>query len=51
MIPNGQRSNSCIFSLPGWGAWSVAIALIVPAAIPSTTAPRSHSERSGGFIL
>ena len=33
-MPNGQRSNSCIFSLPGCGAWSVAIASIVPRAEP-----------------
>ena len=51
MMPNGQRSNSCIFSLPGCGAWSVAMASMVPETRPSVTASTSPQPRSGGFIL
>ncbi len=52
MMPNGQRSNSCIFSLPGCGAWSVAMASIAPLddAFDHRVA-RRRSARSGGFIL
>ena len=50
-IPNGHFSNSCIFSLPGWGAWSVAITSTAPETRPEMTASTSHAERSGGFIL
>ena len=33
------------------GAWSVAIAVMVPSATPAISAWQSYSERSGGFIL
>ena len=39
-------------SRPRWcGAWSLAMQSTVPSARPSTSAARSRSERSGGFIL
>ena len=51
-MPNGHFSNSCIFSLPGCGAWSVAIASIVPADDPVDHRVHvARTTRSGGFIL
>src|ERR1019366_3102565 len=51
VMPNGQRSNSCIFSSPACGAWSVAMASTTPLATASITACTSCLQRSGGFIL
>ena len=43
---NGRRLASW-----SWGAWSEAIASMVPSANPATIALRSASERSGGDSL
>ena len=51
MIPLGQAASSCSFSSAVWGAWSLAIASMVPSTTPSITASTSSRVRSGGFIL
>ncbi len=50
-MPFIAASNSRSFSTAECGAWSVAMASIVPSASPSRTAFTSSRERSGGFIL
>ena len=51
MTPNGAASNGTSFSSGECGAWSVAIAAIVPSRSASISAARSSSVRSGGFIF
>ena len=51
VTPNGASANSSAFSSAWWGAWSVAMQSTVPSRSPSTSALRSSSDRSGGFIL
>ncbi len=52
-MPNGHRSNSCIFSLPGCGAWSVAMASTTPETMPSITRSTSAfaAERRLHFVV
>ena len=50
-MPGGAWSKGCSFVSGAWGAWSVAIASIVPSASPARTAATSASVRSGGFTL
>ncbi len=50
-MPKGALSKSTAFSSAWCGAWSVAIASIVPSERPATSASRSESSRSGGFIF
>ncbi len=50
-MPNAAWSYSTFLSSTVWGAWSVAMQSMVPSRSPSTTAWRSASDRSGGFIL
>src|SRR5690606_16120164 len=50
-IPGGAWSKGRSFSSGGCGAWSVAIASIVPSARPAEIAATSSSERSGGCTL
>src|SRR5207245_4373665 len=49
--PNAASSYSTFLSSTVCGAWSVAMASIVPSRSASTTARRSASQRSGGFIF
>ena len=51
MTPKGASSNGTSFSSRACGAWSVAIASIVPSRSASISAARSSSARSGGFIF
>ena len=50
-IPGGASSNGRSLVSGVCGAWSVAIASIVPSASAAVSASTSASERSGGFIL
>ena len=50
-IPNGATANGTRFSSTWCGAWSVAMTSTEPSASPASSASRSRSERSGGFIL
>ena len=51
VMPNAAKSYSHCLSTTVWGAWSVAIASMVPSFSPSSNAWRSTSDRSGGFIF
>ena len=51
VVPIAASSNGTSFSWRAWGAWSVATQSITPRRSASTSATRSASERSGGFIL
>ena len=51
MTPKGAASNGTSFSSGECGAWSVAIAAIVPSRKRVDQGPRSSSLRSGGFIF
>ncbi len=51
VTPNGASANSTFFSSSWWGAWSVATQSIVPSTRAATSAARSASALSGGFIL
>ena len=46
--PFHALSNSTCFSSTPWGAWSVAMASMVPSARPSRTASTSRRVRRGG---
>ena len=50
-MPKAAWSYSTFLSSTVCGAWSVAMQSIVPSRSPSSTASRSDSDRSGGFIL
>ena len=50
-IPGGASSNGRSFASGGCGAWSVAMASMVPSASPRLIAATSASVRSGGFTL
>ena len=50
-MPIGACSNGTSFSWRRAGAWSVATQSITPLRSASTSARRSRSVRSGGFIL
>ncbi len=50
-MPIGACSNGTSFSWWACGAWSVATQSISPEVSASTSAWRSFSLRSGGFIL
>ncbi len=50
-MPNGASAMPRAFSSAWCGAWSDAIAAIVPSARAARTAATSASVRSGGFIL
>ena len=50
-MPNAARSYSTSFFTDACGAWSVAIASIVPSASASQSARTSPSVRSGGFTF
>ena len=50
-MPGGAWSNGCSLSSWAWGAWSVAMASIVPSSSPARTASTSAAGRSGGFTL
>ena len=51
IVPGGDRSNSASFSSTACGAWSVAIASIVPSASPSAAPRDPRRVRSGGCTL
>src|SRR5262249_48745287 len=51
MIPGGASVNSWSFSCTACGAWSVAIASIVPSTSPARQASTSDVPRSGGATL
>ena len=51
MMPLAATANSHFLTYASCGAWSQAIASIVPSWIPSRIAIRSSSPRSGGFIF
>ena len=50
-IPAGASSNGRSFCSTGCGAWSVAMASMVPSARPRLIAATSASVRSGGCTL
>ena len=50
-MPGGAWSNGASLASWVWGAWSVAMASMVPSARPARTAATSASVRSGGFTL
>ena len=50
-MPGGASSIDRSFVSGVWGAWSVAIASIVPSARPALTAATSGSVRNGGCTL
>ena len=50
-IPGGAESKGRSLSVLVWGAWSVAMASMVPWASPARTAATSASVRSGGWTL
>ena len=50
-IPGGASSSGCSLSAAGCGAWSVAMASIVPSTTPSMSASTSAFVRSGGLTL
>src|SRR4051794_10786569 len=50
-IPGGASSNGCCFVSAACGAWSVAMASIVPSISAARTPSRSGAPRNGGFIL
>ena len=50
-MPNGADWNSTCFSSNEWGAWSVAIASIVPSFNPLLSASTSAFVLNGGFIF
>ena len=49
--PAGRLVERRSFTSGVWGAWSVAMASMVPSARPAFTAATSASPRSGGFTL
>src|SRR2546423_2711318 len=51
VTPNGAASNGTSFSSRECGAWSVAIAAIVPSFSASISAARSCSVRRGGVVF
>src|SRR5262249_14977009 len=51
VTPNGASSNGTSFSSRAWGAWSVAIASIVPSTRAAMSAERSSLVLSGGVML
>ena len=50
LIPGAAASNSQSLSSMAWGAWSVAMASMVPSFTPARSARLSASVRSGGLI-
>ncbi len=50
-MPGGAWSSGSSLASWVWGAWSVAMASIVPSARPARMAATSSSVRSGGFTL
>src|SRR5256886_333453 len=50
-IPGGASSNGRSLASGTWGAWSVAMASMVPSASPAFTAATSASVRRGGWTL
>ena len=50
-MPFAASSNSHSFSCTAWGAWSVAMASIVPSRRPSRQAAASSRRRRGGYIF
>ena len=49
--PRGRLVEAALLGLRAWGAWSVAMASIVPSARPRCTAATSAAVRSGGLTL
>ena len=50
-MPGGAVAHSTSLSSRAWGAWSVAMASMVPSASPWRTASTSAFSRSGGLTL
>ena len=50
-MPGGAWSSGLSFASGGWGAWSVAMASIVPSASPALIAAMSAAVRNGGLTL
>ena len=50
-MPGGASLNGRSFDSGACGAWSVAMASMVPSHRPAMTAATSSSVRSGGFTL
>ena len=51
MTPNAAWAKGVRLESWSWGAWSLAMASMVPSARPSATAARSASPRRGGRVL